>query len=264
MAQLHKAHFFAVADQGMQQLVKRFLHSLDLYSNIDYQFTVMTPAWNPIALLHPSCEIIKYDNKKNYRPYWAGAVRFEMAAKAEVCFLVDVDMFVVDDLNPIVAEVMKSDKIFAALAKGNCFRGFSVWQNLFAMHELKIDRIHALADGTLSPPYFNYGFIGLRRDTMARIAPTVRKYVEAMQKFGTRFKGQLALCCAIAESGIGVQYLEETYNYSSHLPEVPDIKVIHYHQERDEINNRKVRLDFPRRTRVLNILYGRYQKKLFL
>lgn len=261
-----KVHFFAVADGSMDKLACRFVQSLDFYSGVSYHMTIMTPEWDPMPRLPAlkNCEFVTYRNEKNFVPFWAGAIRFEMEAKADVCFLVDLDMFVVNSLAPLAIHIEQQNQIFGCLAKRNCFQGLHLWHNVFNLMGLNIDRLYVLNDSTLSPIYLNYGFIGLKKELMPQMAPVIRHYTEKVQFVKSTFRGQIALTCAICDLKAPVTILNETYNFSSHMPEIPDIKIIHYHQERKDIAHKRVRLDFPLRSRVMTILGGSLQKKLFL
>lgn len=262
-----KVHFFAVADASMDKLACRFVQSLDLYSGLSYHMTIMTPEWDQMPRMPAlkRCEFVTYRNEKNFVPFWAGAIRFEMEAKAEVCFIVDLDMFVVDSLAPLATQIQhQENQIFGCLAKKNCFKGLHHWHDLFNFMGLQIDDICVLDDGSLAPIYFNYGFLGFRRELMPKMAPAIRKYTEKVQSIKSNFRAQISLSCAICELKIPVTILNNTYNFSSHMSEIPDIKIIHYHQERKNIFYKKIRPDFPVRSKVLTIMGGSLQKKLLL
>jgi hypothetical protein len=148
---------------------------------------------------------------------------------ADVVLALDADTFVMDDLESVLDEVLRSNRIAGVIAHyptlfhGDDLSSRDVWRRVSAgltEEPLRFDYVHTLIDQTTdvdprTPFYLNFGVVFFPRKAFDDVAP---RYLALRPRVAERlsapdFSGQAALTLAIAESRSGTWALPVRYNF---------------------------------------------------
>jgi hypothetical protein len=248
---MNDAHFFMVAEDHMQKNVMYFIKSLKIFGGLEkFYISLMIPKGQKITnkYINKYCDLIYYENHLNLNPKWSIANRYFLESKSESCFMVDADILVVGNIADISKKIKLEKKLYGALAYKNPFDK-SYWNSLFEEFNLNLpkeQKTHIENNCFCPSCYFNYGFVGLHKDLMLKLAPYIQKYIEKINnKKINHYKGQVALCLAIFDSGVAYEYLDYRYNFATHFSKkilenyeetINDLRIVHYCREKNIIN----------------------------
>lgn len=199
-----------------------------------------------------------------------GAHRFDIPSEADVVLLLDADLLIAGDFDPIIRDAQTSQRVLGFLAHGSPFwrpiyqeiPAEQWWQWIFENAELPCPELNGVpsAWGLLSEgestrwcpeSYFNYGVIVGPRKLIESLGDTFESELESIDRIiDTPLRSQMANVLVFARHGIETGLLPLNYNFTMNLPgeklrelnpdprdenSPGDVKIFHY-LARGEVN----------------------------
>lgn len=182
----------------------------------------------------------------------SGLDRFAVSATSDVIILIDADACLMQPIDELLEKLRRADRPTVAGLQAH-FPPFddrstseAQWRTLLTgmgFHDVALERRYSMFPpdmGGYCPPYFNYGFVAFNAAAFDRIRPLIPGFTKKFlaQLAGTRqmfFSAQMALTCAILETGVDAVELGPEYNCPNSdemlahgLRAAEDVRVMHY------------------------------------
>lgn len=187
-----------------------------------------------------------------WQEFASGMHRYAFAASSDVIVLMDADACLVRPIDELLETLARSPRPTVAGMSAHCspFPELAIaeekWRTLLAtvgFSDTPLEHEYSLVPPPVAgrcPPYFNYGFIAFNAPAFEIIRPLIPHYTKLLLSLlaGKRealFSAQLALTCAILETGADTIALDGRYNCPNSdemiqhgLVDINDIRVMHF------------------------------------
>lgn len=236
-----------------------FIRTLDYYSNIEYEFTlIVMKATDPMNwTLHEGHSTNQYLSRKNIEIFYSPAcykthptLRWQIKPRAKICAFIDADLLICSDLKEFLQNI-NNNCVNATIAL-QCPITMDQWKKMF--HEFGItynsDKTFLTTEKSQECPFYaNYGNVIVPSELIEHIKNPLEKNLQKLEKFdltcGNYFNGQIGLTLTLEELKIPRKELSIRYNFpdfdqvlEKHKQEFESLSILHYINRKYYIKNK--------------------------